>query len=93
MNKIETNKLKRKVFTWHAFSALPKASIDSISKWFVGSSSTKKFGIAAHINANATLDFCPPDKELIDCKAKLPLIPKLPSILLYSSIGFPEIIK
>lgn len=55
----------------------------------MGSSSTRKFGIAAHINANATLDFCPPEREFIVCRARLPLIPKLPSIRLYSSIGLP----
>lgn len=76
--------------TWQLLRALPNASIDSMSRWFVGSSSTRKFGIAAHIRANATLDFCPPERELMVCRAKLPLIPKLPSIRLYSSIGFPE---
>lgn len=55
----------------------------------MGSSSTKKFGIAAHITANATLDFCPPEREFMVCRARLPLMPKLPSIRLYSSIGLP----
>lgn len=69
--------------------ALPKASMDSMSRWLVGSSSTRKLGQAMHMRANATLDFWPPDNEATVCNARSPDTPNDPSCLLYSSIGLP----
>ena len=39
--------------------------MDSMSKWFVGSSRIRKFGLYANNTAKATLDFWPPDKLTI----------------------------
>lgn len=71
--------------------AFPNASIVSISRWLVGSSRTRKLGVPMHILAKATLDFCPPDRLPTVCKARSPDTPKLPSCLLYSSMGLPTI--
>lgn len=71
--------------------AFPKASMVSMSRWFVGSSRTRKFGLPMHIRAKATRDFCPPDKLPTVCKAKSPETPKLPNCLRYSSAGFPKL--
>lgn len=70
--------------------ALPRASIVSISKWLVGSSSTRKLGLDMHILANATLDFWPPDRLPTLCNARSPDIPKPPNWRLYSSTDFPS---
>jgi hypothetical protein len=69
--------------------AFPSASIVSMSRWFVGSSSTRKLGLPMHILAKATRDFCPPDKLATVCKAISPVIPKLPNWRRYSSTGLP----
>lgn len=45
-----------------------------------------------HILENATRDFWPPDKLATVWSARSPDTPKLPSCLLYSSVGLPEII-
>lgn len=76
--------------TLYLLIPLPRASMVSMSKWFVGSSSTRKFGIPMHMRAKATRDFCPPDRLPTVCKAISPDTPKLPNCLRYSSTGLPE---
>ena len=70
--------------------AFPRASIVWISRWLVGSSRIKKFGLWAHRMAKATRDFYPPDRLQICCKAKSPVTPNCPNILRYSSDFFQE---
>jgi hypothetical protein len=77
------------ILTVYLFMAFPSASIVSMSRWFVGSSSTRKFGLPMHILAKATRDFWPPDKLATVCKAMSPVIPKLPNWRRYSSTGLP----
>ena len=44
--------------------ALPNASTVSTSRWLVGSSSIRKFGLVTHMAANATLLFWPPLSDM-----------------------------
>ena len=53
---------KHEKFTLYPLMAFARASIVSMSKWLVGSSRMRKFGRWAQRIANATRDFCPPDK-------------------------------
>lgn len=60
-----------------------------MSRWFVGSSSIRKFGRLRHILANATLDFWPPERLPTGWRVRSPERPKAPKCLLYSSAGLP----
>mmetsp|Transcript_67061 Transcript_67061/g.125296 ORF Transcript_67061/g.125296 Transcript_67061/m.125296 type:complete len:113 (+) Transcript_67061:64-402(+) len=56
-----------------------RASIVSMSRWFVGSSRYNRCGLLCVMMANATRLFCPPESVLIVRKAMSPLMPNLPS--------------
>lgn len=79
--------------TWYFSSALPRASMVSMSKWFVGSSRMRKLGRAAPKTAKATRDFWPPERLAMFCRARSPVTPKPPNIRRYSSTGFPLVAK
>mmetsp|Transcript_28895 Transcript_28895/g.83747 ORF Transcript_28895/g.83747 Transcript_28895/m.83747 type:complete len:110 (+) Transcript_28895:2553-2882(+) len=59
--------------------AVVSASTDSISKWFVGSSSTRMWGLLIIKAAKATRAFWPPDKLPILVKCAEPGRPNCPS--------------
>mmetsp|Transcript_12445 Transcript_12445/g.23852 ORF Transcript_12445/g.23852 Transcript_12445/m.23852 type:complete len:215 (-) Transcript_12445:745-1389(-) len=69
----------------NSFTALARASIDSMSKWFVGSSSNKMCGTSRPNFAKTTRDFCPSLSSPIFCICIFPLIPKRPKYFLRSS--------
>ena len=52
----------------NSFTASANASIDSISKWFVGSSNKSIWGLAIEIEVNTTLAFWPPESFIIGTK-------------------------
>ena len=75
--------------TLKALRALPNASTVSTSRWLVGSSSIRKFGLVTHVAANATLLFWPPLSDMRGRTARSAEQPNLPSIFLYCSIFWP----
>mmetsp|Transcript_42516 Transcript_42516/g.97411 ORF Transcript_42516/g.97411 Transcript_42516/m.97411 type:complete len:87 (+) Transcript_42516:224-484(+) len=61
-----------------------RASMVSMSKWFVGSSRYNRCGLMCVMMANATRLFCPPESVLIVRRAMSPLMPNFPSAVLAS---------
>ena len=75
--------------TLYLLMALPRASMVSMSKWFVGSSRIRKFGLYANNTAKATLDFWPPDKLTIWNEKKKKWIDSvLPTLILLIWLSF-----
>mmetsp|Transcript_29773 Transcript_29773/g.54038 ORF Transcript_29773/g.54038 Transcript_29773/m.54038 type:complete len:206 (+) Transcript_29773:223-840(+) len=65
----------------YLFTAIANASIDSISKWFVGSSNRRICGTSLPSLASTTRLFCPSESSLIFRACILPLTPNLPRYL------------
>lgn len=67
-----TSQAGRQAVTWiRAWTA-------SRSRWLDGSSSSRMWGCVKVTFANATRDFCPPERVYIACRASSPPIPKDP---------------
>jgi len=65
-----------------------KALMASKSRWFVGSSRRRMWGLDHVIIANETRDFWPPERRYIGRKARLPVIPKAPRCyLIFSEVS------
>jgi len=60
---VETQCTYITVFTWNFWRAWPSASIVSMSRWLVGSSRTKKFGL--HTDTTVTLNTAASKEVLI----------------------------
>mmetsp|Transcript_10655 Transcript_10655/g.38587 ORF Transcript_10655/g.38587 Transcript_10655/m.38587 type:complete len:214 (+) Transcript_10655:464-1105(+) len=72
------------------FSAIASASIVSRSRWFVGSSRSMMCGWRHASSANASRDFCPPERNFTGLVASSPLRPNRPRYALASSNGISE---
>ncbi|BAT09539.1 Os09g0572450 [Oryza sativa Japonica Group] len=73
----------------HSFSASARESIVSMSRWFVGSSSSSMCGSLHANHANITLLLCPSDRFLIGITCAFPDNPNLPMAALILSSSFP----
>mmetsp|Transcript_30232 Transcript_30232/g.93280 ORF Transcript_30232/g.93280 Transcript_30232/m.93280 type:complete len:115 (+) Transcript_30232:405-749(+) len=62
-------------------TASMRASTDSTSRWFVGSSNKRKCGFSTEIDARATRAFWPPESAAIIVVCPWPSSPKEPRIL------------
>mmetsp|Transcript_29434 Transcript_29434/g.59348 ORF Transcript_29434/g.59348 Transcript_29434/m.59348 type:complete len:207 (+) Transcript_29434:211-831(+) len=71
----------------NALIASASESIDSMSKWFVGSSRKRMCGVHSAMYANTRRDFCPSDMCRIGCVCISPETPKRPTLLRQASIS------